>query len=267
MTTSVAPPQSPSQPFPSPPFSTPPIAVAPPMAHAPAGHLPPRLIVTIDGTAGTGKTTVARGLAAALGARYLDTGAMYRAAALLTRDQRIPLDRHDDIAALVRAADIHFRWDDGIPVLQAFGSDIPDIELRHPTVTQIVSPVSAIPEVRAILVHRQRRIGEIHRRLVSEGRDQGTVVFFDASVKFFLDASPYVRACRRAAELQSRGIPASAPDIERELIERDRMDSTRATGPLSRPADAVSVDTSSLDQQAVIDHLASIVVARVGSRG
>lgn len=234
--------------------------------HSSASNLPDRLIVTIDGTAGTGKTTVARGLSQVLGARYLDTGAMYRAAALLTRQHNIPLDQHEKIAGLVLEADIHFRWSGATPMLQAFGRDVEDAELRHPRVTEIVSPIAAISQVRSTLVARQRRIGEIHSRLVSEGRDQGTVVFFDADVKFYLDASPRVRAERRAAELCSRGIPADAATIERELLGRDKMDSGRSSGPLTKPADAVEVDTSGLDQQGVIDHLAAIVLARVGRR-
>jgi cytidylate kinase len=231
-----------------------------------ATNLPQRLIITIDGTAGTGKTTVARGLSQAIGARYLDTGAMYRAAALLTRQRNVPLDQHDRIADLVREADIHFRWSGATPLLQAFGRDVDDADLRHPSVSEIVSPIATISQVRSTLVARQRRIGEIHPRLVSEGRDQGTVVFFDADVKFYLDASPRVRAERRAAELRSRGIPADASTIECELLGRDKMDSGRSAGPLTKPADAVEVDTSSLDQQGVIDHLAAIVIARVGRR-
>lgn len=232
----------------------------------PCSDLPQRLIITIDGTAGTGKTTVARGLSSVLNARYLDTGAMYRAAALLARRRGVALDQHEQIADLVREADIHFRWSGPLPVLQAFGQDVDDAELRHPSVTEIVSPISAIPRVRSTLVARQRRIGEIHPRLVSEGRDQGTVVFFDADVKFYLDASPRVRAERRAAELCARGIHADPSTIERELLGRDKMDSGRASGPLTKPADAVEVDTSGLDQQGVIDHLASVVMARVGRR-
>ena len=224
-----------------------------------------RLVVTIDGTAGTGKTTVARALARLVGARYLDTGAMYRAAALLTMREGLDLEDHEGIARAVREADIHFRWDQDAPVLQARGRDVPDDELRHPDVTRIVSPVAAIREVRSTLVARQRRIGEIHPRLVSEGRDQGTVVFFDADVKFYLDAAPRVRAERRAGELRCRGIGCDVGAIEAELVARDRMDSARGSGPLAKPADAVEVDTSDLDLYGVVDRLVGIVRSLVPS--
>lgn len=224
-----------------------------------------RLIVTIDGPAGTGKSTVARGLARRLGVDFLDTGAMYRAATALALDAGADLDDAEQVAALVREADLCFVWQDDPPTLLAHGRSIMH-RLRDPDVSAQVSPVSALAGVRRILVERQRRIGEVHARLVSEGRDQGSVVFFDADVKLYLDADIAVRARRRAEQLRAAGRDADIGAVEREVRERDQRDSTRAVGPLVCPGDAVRVDTSDLTQDEVVDRLASIVRGRVGER-
>ncbi len=221
-----------------------------------------RLIVTLDGPAGPGKSTVARDVAIQLGLEFLDTGSMYRAAAALSIDNRVDASDEEAVADLVRAADLRFEWAADPPTLLAFGRPIAD-RLRDTDVTALVSPVSSLAAVRRVLVERQRRIGEVHPRLVSEGRDQGSVVFFDADVKIYLDASPRVRARRRAEQLHSIGRQADAAAIEQELAERDRRDSTRAVGPLVCPPDAVRLDTSDLDQPAVVRRLAEIVLSRL----
>lgn len=130
-----------------------------------------RLIVTIDGPAGTGKSSVARDLAARLGLEFLDTGAMYRAATALAIDRGISLKNEEAIAELVRDADLRFTWSDDPPTLTAFGKSVMH-RLRERDVSAGVSPVSQLPKVRRVLVEIQRRIGEAHPRLVSEGRDQ-----------------------------------------------------------------------------------------------
>lgn len=224
-----------------------------------------RLIVTIDGPAGTGKSSVARDLATRLGIEFLDTGAMYRAATALALDRGIPLDDEHAIAELARSADIHFDWREDPPTLLAFGEPY-DKRLRDADVTAAVSPVSGLAEVRRVLVRKQRLIGSQHPRLVTEGRDQGSIVFEDADVKFYLDASPRVRAERRAEQLRELGYEADVDRIEQEIAERDRRDSTREVGPLICPDDAIRVDTSDRTREQVVDALYETVVSTLGAR-
>jgi cytidylate kinase len=222
----------------------------------------PRLIITIDGPAGTGKSSVARDLALRLGLDFLDTGAMYRAATALAID--LGVDPADEIAVadLTRAADMRFDWTTDPPTLYSFGRPLTS-RLRQPDVTALVSPVSSLAAVRRVLVERQRRIGEVHQRLVSEGRDQGSVVFYDADMKFYLDASPAVRAVRRAEQLRQMGQRADPSVIEADIRERDQRDSTRAVGPLTCPSDALRFDTSALDRPGVVNELVRLVMERV----
>lgn len=221
-----------------------------------------RVVIAIDGPAGTGKSTVARELASVLGLEFLDTGAMYRAAAALAVDQGISFDDGETLADLVRRADLRFDWTADPPTLHVFGE--PMIErLRDPDVSAAVSPVSQLPEVRAVLVEKQRRIGEVHPRLVSEGRDQGSVVFFDADVKFYLDASVSIRAERRAEQLRSAGRAVDIRAVEQEIRDRDHRDTTRRIGPLICPDDALVVMTDDLDQSQVVERLCTLVRERV----
>jgi len=233
------------------------------MPHTPG--VKDRLVITIDGTAGTGKSSVARDLAQLLGLDFLDTGAMYRAATLLVIEHQLNPDDENDVAKAVREADLRFHWQGPRPTLLAGGKAVCDDRLRADDVNALVSKVAANVHVRRLLVERQRRMGEVHRRLVSEGRDQGTVVFYDADVKFFLDARPRVRAERRAEQRRAMGMHADVDAIERELEQRDRLDSSRQYGPLACAHDAEVVDTSTLDRAGVVDHLAAIVHKRVSA--
>ncbi|MEM9082753.1 MAG: (d)CMP kinase [Planctomycetota bacterium] len=223
-----------------------------------------RLIVTIDGPAGTGKSSVARRLARVLGLEFLDTGSMYRAAAALALDRQISLDEEITIAGLVADANLHFIWNVDPPQLHAFGQSIMG-RIRDEDVTKSVSAVAGLRHVRAQMVDSQRRIGENHPRLVTEGRDQGSVVFPDALVKFYLDATPRVRAKRRAEQLIEAGRDADIDAIEREIIARDEQDSTRAIAPLVCPDDAISIDTTNKTLDEVVDELAEIVRERAGA--
>ena len=222
-----------------------------------------RLIIAIDGPAGTGKSTVARQLARRLGLEFLDTGAMYRAAAAIAIDAHVNLNNADEIVRRTGEADLHFDWTTDPPTLRAHGKSIMH-RLRDADVSAAVSPVSGLAELRRLMVETQRRIGEAHPRLVSEGRDQGSVVFHDADVKFYLHASPRVRAERRADQLRSLGRSADVDKIERELIERDERDSNRPIGPLACPPDAIRVDTSSMSEGEVVDQLEMIVRRHLG---
>ncbi|MEM8834683.1 MAG: (d)CMP kinase [Planctomycetota bacterium] len=220
-----------------------------------------RTIVTIDGPAGAGKSSVSRLAARTLGLWFLDTGAMYRAATLLALRSGIPLDEGPAVAKALRESELSYSAEehDAPPRITLHGKAIDPLRLRQPDVDSAVSPVSALPEVREVLVEAQRRIGREHPRLLSEGRDQGSVVFPQAEVKIFLFASPRVRAERRAAQLLTSGVPANVDQIEEELRQRDERDMNRAVGPLTKPDDAVELDTSLLTRSAVVDEIVRIV--------
>ncbi len=222
-----------------------------------------RLIVTIDGPAGTGKSSVARDLAKSLGLEFLDTGAMYRAATALAIDHGVRLNDEAGIQRLLREADLAFDWTTDPPTLMAFGRSIMH-RLRDPDVAIAVSPVSQLRAVREVLVESQRRIGEAHPRLVSEGRDQGSVVFHDAEVKFFLTASVEERTRRRVKQLLDAGRSVDEAAIRAEIEDRDLRDSTREVGPLVCPDDAVTIDTDAIAQNQVVGTLVQHVRDRAG---
>jgi cytidylate kinase len=201
-----------------------------------------RVIVAIDGPAGAGKSTIARRVAARIGAVYIDTGAMYRAVALLALRSNTDLADAPRLEALARAADICF--EPGSARVRLNGDDVSEA-IRRPEVSPAASKVSAIPGVRRVLVEMQRRMGAAGS-VVMEGRDIGTVVFPNADVKVFLDADPDVRALRRVRELQEKGQAPPAEAVAQEIRERDRRDSTRADSPLTRAQDAVYLDTTHL---------------------
>ena len=223
-------------------------------------------VVTIDGPAGSGKSSVAQRLARRLGWQVLDTGAMYRAAALLALRCGIDPADGDRVAAAVRGADIGFDWScdpprillDGVPVDEA---------IRTAETTEAASQVAGSPAVRAMLVEAQRRIAAGHPKLISEGRDQGSVVFPDAAVRFFLDAPVEERAHRRALQIAESGGVADEVAIGAAIRERDELDRTRKVGPLVKPAGAIVVDTSALSLEEVVDRLEAAVRQRLALVG
>lgn len=220
------------------------------------------VVITIDGPAGTGKSSVARKLAARLGLDFLDTGAMYRAAAALSIDRSVDPGDEQAFVDLVVNADLHFDWTLDPPAILAWMEPI-DHRIRDEDVTGLVSRVAGIGLLRRHMVAKQRVIARQHPRLVTEGRDQGSVVFPDAAVKFYLDARPEVRAARRADQLRAAGHAADAAELLREIIERDRSDSSRSDGPLICPEGAIRVDTSDLAFDDVVSTLEQRVLETV----
>jgi cytidylate kinase len=219
-------------------------------------------VVTIDGPAGAGKSTVARALATRLGYSFLDTGAIYRTVALVSRQSGIAWTDGEALGALARALDLRFDSVAGANRVIANGTDV-SAEIRTPAISEGASQVSAHPPVRAALMGLQRAIGA-RGRVVAEGRDTGTVVFPDAQAKFFLTATPTERARRRTLELVAAGRPAVHAEVLKDMELRDQRDSTRAISPLRRADDAVEIDTSALTADQVVDAMEAIVRTRGG---
>jgi cytidylate kinase len=219
-----------------------------------------RGVVAVDGPAGTGKSTVARRLAAALGAQYLDTGAMYRAAALGVLRAGADPGEPTLVYEVVAQRHIEVGTDPDTPRVLLDGEDVAG-EIRGPAVTTAVSPVSAVSKVRHLLVAQQRRIVRAATAgggIVVEGRDIGTVVVPDAPLKVFLTADAAQRAARRAAQDGVEDVAEVRRDVER----RDRFDSSRAASPLCAAEDAVELDTTALDVDAVLRRVHELVVQR-----
>lgn len=220
------------------------------------------MVIAIDGPAGTGKSSVSRGLARRLGARYLDTGSMYRIVTLAVLRAGADLADPQAIAAAA-----------GAPL--AVGHD-PDVDrallgeedvtaaIRGDEVTRAVSAVSAVPQVRSRLVELQRELAHGSDSVVVEGRDIGTVVLPDADLKIFLTASAQTRAGRRNDQNVAAGLADDYDTVLADVLRRDHLDSTRAVSPLRAAPDAVVVDTSDMTREEVIDRLCDLVAERTG---
>ena len=220
-------------------------------------------VVAIDGPSGSGKSTVARGVADALGLEMLDTGAMYRAITLLALDRAFDLADADAIVVAARAVELDVGSPPGRVLLD--GRDV-SAEIRGPVVSAAVSQVSAHPAVRELLVARQRAWADEHGGGVVEGRDIGTVVFPDATVKVYLTASPQARAGRRALDEAAADRPTETSAVEEALTRRDELDSSRATSPLRAADDAVVIDTTERDAGSVVEEIVARFRDAVGAQ-
>ena len=217
--------------------------------------------IAIDGPAGAGKSTMAKTLAKKQGIMYLDTGAMYRAFGLYMLRKGAANDPAA-VAASIDGADIDVRFVDGAQRIFLSGEDVTDA-IREPEVSMAASDVSAVPEVRERMVALQRKIAEGHS-VVMDGRDIGTKVLPNATLKVYLDASPEVRARRRCQELSEKGMPEPYEKVLKEIMDRDYQDTHRAASPLRPADDAVRLDTSDLtidESVAAIERLIEEAVA------
>jgi CMP/dCMP kinase len=207
------------------------------------------MIVTIDGPAGSGKSTVAKLLAARLSVRFLDTGAMYRAIACSVLNSEVSETDEIAVAEIAESVQLEFQGE----TLCLNGKDVSE-QIRTPQVTAISSIVAANPAVRKRLVQLQRQVGQ-QGSLVTEGRDQGSVVFPGAEHKFFLTASVDARARRRHRELIAGGSSLTLETVKTQLAQRDERDENRAHAPMKPAADAVTIDTSGMSIAQVVEHL------------
>jgi CMP/dCMP kinase len=217
------------------------------------------MIITIDGPAGTGKSTVARAVAERLNFDFLDTGAMYRAIGLEALRRQANLEDQRELAFIARHCRIEFKWDETPPEVLLNDEPVGHL-LRGADATGAASYVAVVPAIRHQLVEQQQMIGKQRPDLVTEGRDQGTIVFPQAQLKFYLDASPHERAKRRAKQLRDRGEIVDINQLLGQIMARDQRDSARAVGPLAAAPDALHIDTTKMSQEEVID----LIVARAG---
>ena len=216
------------------------------------------VVITIDGPAGAGKSTVSRLVARRLDFVYLDTGAMYRAVALAAKKNGVDLEDHQSLGALCDKLDISFDNTTDPPRILLDSRDI-SREIRTPEIDMLASRVSAIKEVREAMTSLQRKVAVKAGKVVAEGRDMGTVVFPSARWKFFLTATLDERARRRYEELIQRGEKISKSNVAKEMKKRDEQDSNRALAPLKPADDAMIIDTTNLSIDQVVNRICDIV--------
>lgn len=216
------------------------------------------MIIAVDGPSGAGKSTVARILAKKLGFLYIDTGAMYRALTLKVLENNVPINDELKIFELACSTNIGLQSNpDGSLKVILDGRDV-SLDIRKPKITQFVSDVAKIKDVRQVLVKLQREFAQ-KGDCVLDGRDIGTVVFPDAQKKFFIDASLEERVDRRFKELKGLGQNVSVNDVAKDLSNRDKIDSTREASPLRKAADAIYIDTTKLSIEQVVDKMVGYV--------
>jgi cytidylate kinase len=210
-------------------------------------------VVTIDGPSGSGKGTIGRLLARKLGWHYLDSGALYRVAALAALNRQVDLGHAPALATIARGLDIRFTSSGGVEQVYLDGTDV-TTELRTERTGDAASRVAVIPEVRAALLQRQRDFA-VPPGLVADGRDMGTVVFPDAKLKVVLTATAEARAMRRHKQLKEKGIDVSLPDLSWDIAQRDARDATRTAAPFRPAPDAQVIDSTSRTPEEVVAHI------------
>ncbi len=215
-------------------------------------------VITIDGPAGAGKSTIARMLAERLGAVFLDTGAMYRALTAAAMDKGVDLEDVESLLKVFETTSFQFEHDGQVLRVLVDGQDYTQ-RIRSPEVTEKVRYAARPPAVRSRLVQMQQDFARRFPKVVTEGRDQGTVVFPQAKWKFFLDADVLERARRRQKDLAQSGRYVSLEELKEQIENRDASDRTRSVGPLTAAADAVVLDTTSLTAQEVVEKILQIV--------
>jgi len=219
------------------------------------------LIIAIDGPAASGKSTTAQLLAKKLGYLYIDTGAMYRACALKAKKMGIDINDEESIRNLLDFIDIRIENDNSKNRILLDGEDVSE-DIRADDISSLASAISAIPAVRYKMVELQRKMGE-KGSVILDGRDIGTFVFPDAEVKFFLTASPEIRAKRRWLELQQKGIDKNFSEVLADLVKRDNNDSQRALAPLKKAEDAIEIDTSNMTIEEQTETLYKIILSKL----
>ncbi len=218
--------------------------------------------IAIDGPAGAGKSTIAKMVSAKLGYIYVDTGALYRTAALYITENNIP---DENIEKALESADISLKFIDGTQMVFLGGRDVSEL-IRTPEISMAASRTSAVPAVRAYLFETQKKIAR-ENNVIMDGRDIGTVVLPDAEVKIFLTASAEERANRRYKELAEKPDCPPYEDILKDIIQRDYQDMHRETAPLRKADDAVLVDTTNLDLEQSAEEIVRIITKRIAGEG
>jgi CMP/dCMP kinase len=217
-------------------------------------------VIAIDGPAGSGKSTTAKLLAEKLGFIYLDTGAMYRAVTLFALQHNVAAEDARALEAIARKVAIEFKFEDGINKIYLNGEDVTEA-IRTPEVTATVSPVSAHAGVREALVARQREMAK-KGNVVAEGRDTTSVVFNDADLKIYLDASLQERARRRLIDFSRQGVGSTVEEQTKLLSKRDEFDSRRSNSPLTKTKDSVLIDTTNLNIEEQVDKIIRLAMTR-----
>ena len=215
-------------------------------------------IITIDGPAASGKSTTAALLAKKLGASFLDTGAMYRAVTLAAMQAGADLTDERELLGVLSSSEFKFAVKEGKTAVWIDGFDVTE-QIRQPQVTANALYIASAPGVRAELVRMQQEFAAGEKKIVTEGRDQGTIAFPDADIKFYLTAKPAERARRRQAELQTKGADGSIETVETDITARDKSDQSRVAGPLKPADDAIIVDTTDLGIEEVVEKLLGYV--------
>lgn len=219
------------------------------------------MVITIDGPAGSGKSTVAEEVARRLSVSFLNTGHMYRAIGLEARRRQIDLTNAIELTFVAKHCRIEFDWSKYPPPVILNGEKVTHL-LGGREVSEAASYVAVVPAIRELMVKQQQEIGRQLGDLVTEGRDQGTIVFPTAEFKFYVDASPEERARRRFVQLRSRGESIDYKEILDQIQARDKRDRERLVGPLEKPKDAIEIDSTTLSFEDVVRHIIGTVETR-----